>query len=260
MAASTVSRPCLTCASSARLASLGSTNMAGVAVSGCSLVGTGDDESASDPAEGGGEADGTVVLVTHDSFFLPEELVKSFERESGYDLEQRAGGDAGALTSQLVLNTDSPIGDVAFGVDNTFGSRALEADVFEPVDIDAPAGVEENALPGDDEIIITCAVCGAQCYPALGCCQTQGALKTKAGKGGGPPAKGGSGSDRFDPRNNSTYQKGAANDNRGRGGGRGGNRSSPGFLGPVVPLEKRDDAWTPQHASSGALEEAQKEN
>ncbi len=122
-----------------------------LAVSGCSLVGTGDDESASDPAEDGGEAGGTVVLVTHDSFFLPEELVEGFERESGYDLEQRAGGDAGALTSQLVLNTDSPIGDVAFGVDNTFGSRALEADVFEPVDVETPAGVEENALPGDDE-------------------------------------------------------------------------------------------------------------
>ena len=78
-------------------------------------------------------------------------------------------------------------------------------------------------------------------------------------KGGGPPAKGGSGGDRFDPRNNSTYQKGAANDNRGKGGGRGGNRSAPGFSGPVVPLEKRDDAWAPQHAAaSTALEDVQK--
>ena len=108
-----------------------------LAVSGCSLVGTGDDESASDAGGGGDEAGGTVVLVTHDSFYLPEELVADFERESGYDLEQRAGGDAGALTSQLVLNT--------------FGSRALEAAVFEPTDLEAPAGVEQNALPGDDE-------------------------------------------------------------------------------------------------------------
>ena len=42
-------------------------------------------------------ASAMVVLVTHDSFYLPEELVADFERESGYDLEQRAGGDAGAL-------------------------------------------------------------------------------------------------------------------------------------------------------------------
>ena len=34
-----------------------------LAVSGCSLVGTGDDESASDAGGGGDEAGGTVVLV-----------------------------------------------------------------------------------------------------------------------------------------------------------------------------------------------------
>ena len=84
----------------------------------------------------------------------------------------------------------------------------------------------------------------------------------QAVKGGGPPAKGGAaGGDRFDPRNNSTYQKGAANDQgKGNRGGRGGNRSSaPGFSGPVAPLEKRDDAWTPQfNGAAGSLEDAQK--
>ncbi|WP_068114585.1 thiamine ABC transporter substrate-binding protein [Nocardioides dokdonensis] len=128
-----------------------------LALSGCSLIGTGDDPvtasgSGQDGAPSGG---GKVVLVTHDSFFLPKQLVKDFEEESGYDLQLRASGDAGALTSQLVLNTDSPIGDVAFGVDNTFGSRALDADVFAPVEIDAPDGVEAHRLPGDDEGALT---------------------------------------------------------------------------------------------------------
>lgn len=125
-------------------------------LSSCSLVGTGGDDTATPSGDApAGEAGGTVVLVTHDSFSLPKKLIKAFEEESGYDLELRSGGDAGALTSQLVLTADDPIGDVAFGVDNTFGSRAVEAGVFAPYAGDRPAGVEDFLLPGDDEGVLT---------------------------------------------------------------------------------------------------------
>ena len=95
----------------------------------CSLIGTGDDDSAADPStgtSGGTVTGGPVVLVTHDSFSLPKKLVKQFEADTGYELELRSNGDAGSMTSQLVLNVDNPLGDVAFGVDNTFAGRALE--------------------------------------------------------------------------------------------------------------------------------------
>ncbi len=115
----------------------------------CSLVGDGGDDDA------GSGGKGTVVLVTHDSFSLPEDLVRRFEKESGHRLEVRQVGDGGTLTNELVLSADSPLGDVAFGVDNTYASRALEEGVFAPVDIDAPDGVAEHALPGDDEGALT---------------------------------------------------------------------------------------------------------
>ena len=89
----------------------------------------GDDDSAADPStgtSGGTVTGGPVVLVTHDSFSLPKKLVKQFEADTGYELELRSNGDAGSMTSQLVLNVDNPLGDVAFGVDNTFAGRALE--------------------------------------------------------------------------------------------------------------------------------------
>ncbi|HWM74361.1 MAG TPA: thiamine ABC transporter substrate-binding protein [Nocardioides sp.] len=121
-----------------------------LAATSCSLIGDGgggDDDSA-------GETD-TVVLVTHDSFSLPDELVDAFEKQSGFRLEIRQVGDGGTLTNELVLTKDSPLGDVAFGVDNTFASRALEEGVFASHDFDAPAGVEDYALPGDDEHALT---------------------------------------------------------------------------------------------------------
>jgi thiamine transport system substrate-binding protein len=133
-----------------RLRALAVVTAALLPLTACSLVG----ESDSSGTEAGGSADGgetkQVVLVTHESFFLPKKLVKQFEQESGYDLVLRASGDAGILTNKLVLSAGNPQGDVAFGVDNTFASRALDNDVFEPYDATLPAGADAYALPGDD--------------------------------------------------------------------------------------------------------------
>src|SRR5688500_16628515 len=86
-----------------------------LAGTGCSLISTGDGESATPSPESGGTPAGTVVLVTHESFNLPKRLVRQFEEESGLDLEVRASGDAGELTTKLAVTSDNPIGDVAFG-------------------------------------------------------------------------------------------------------------------------------------------------
>ena len=91
-----------------------------------------------------------VVLVTHDSWYLPKKLVAQFEQQTGYHLVVRASGDAGKLTNKLVLTQSNPTGDVAFGVDNTFASRALAHDVFAAyTPADLPAGVSDYDLEGD---------------------------------------------------------------------------------------------------------------
>lgn len=118
-----------------------------LAVTGCSVVGGND--GASDAS--GGE----VVLVTHDSFTLPEEMVADFEQESGYELTHAPAGDGGELTNKLVLTDSEPLGDVAFGVDNTFASRAIEAGVFAPHSPELPEGAATHRLAGDDEGVLT---------------------------------------------------------------------------------------------------------
>ena len=95
------------------------------------------------------------MLLTHDSFALPKPLIRRFERESGDDLVVRASGDGGQLTNKLVLTKDDPTGDVAFGVDNTFASRALDEGVFAPYAASLPAGAAAYVLPGDDEHRLT---------------------------------------------------------------------------------------------------------
>lgn len=88
-------------------------------LAGCSLGG-GDEQ----------QGDRTVVLVTHDSFAHDQAVFDAFTAETGIRVEVRKSGDAGALTNQLVLTKASPLGDVAFGVDTTFASRALDEGVF----------------------------------------------------------------------------------------------------------------------------------
>jgi thiamine transport system substrate-binding protein len=73
----------------------------------------------------------TLVLVTHDSFALSDGTLDAFTEETGIVVEVQSGGDAGELVNKLVLTKDSPLGDVVFGIDNTFASRAASNGVLE---------------------------------------------------------------------------------------------------------------------------------
>jgi thiamine transport system substrate-binding protein len=72
-----------------------------------------------------------VTLVAHDSFAISDESIAEFEGQSGYKLEILRAGDAGTVTNRLVLTKDSPIGDVVFGIDNTFRGVADENGLIE---------------------------------------------------------------------------------------------------------------------------------
>ena len=80
----------------------------------------------------------TVVLVTHDSFAMSNELIRKFESESGFKLKLVKAGDAGAMTNKLILTKDQPIGDAVFGIDNTLIGLAKENGIlsgeWQPID------------------------------------------------------------------------------------------------------------------------------
>ncbi len=74
----------------------------------------------------------TITIMTHDSFAVSEEVVKSFEEANNAKIVFLQSGDAGAVLNKAILTRDAPLADLLFGVDNTFLSRALEEDIFEP--------------------------------------------------------------------------------------------------------------------------------
>jgi len=99
----------------------------------------------------------TLTVMTHDSFAVSEEVVRQFEEENNIDVEFLLSGDAGSSLNRAILSKDTPLADVFFGVDNTFLSRALEADIFEPYDSPVLANIpdqfkldpQNRALPVD---------------------------------------------------------------------------------------------------------------
>jgi len=73
----------------------------------------------------------TITVLTHDSFAIGEETIKAFEADNNAKVVFLQSGDAGAVLNQAILTKDAPLADILFGVDNTFLSRALDADIFE---------------------------------------------------------------------------------------------------------------------------------
>lgn len=96
-----------------------------------------DDESSTDGTdEGPGD---TVVLVTYDSFALPEEAAEAFTERTGATIEVVAGGDAGTVLTRSLLSAGAPEGDVIFGIDNTLATRSLSEDLLDPI---SPEGLD----------------------------------------------------------------------------------------------------------------------
>jgi thiamine transport system substrate-binding protein len=74
----------------------------------------------------------TLTVMTHDSFAASKDVIAAFEQQNNVKLSFLKSGDAGAALNRAILSKDTPLADVFYGVDNTFLSRALGADIYEP--------------------------------------------------------------------------------------------------------------------------------
>lgn len=92
----------------------------------------------------------TLTVITHDSFALAEATIAGFEADTGYDVTIVQPGDAGTVVNQLILTKDAPLGDVVFGIDNTFAARAISQGILTPYR--SPALPEGAAKLAADEI------------------------------------------------------------------------------------------------------------
>jgi thiamine transport system substrate-binding protein len=103
----------------------GTTLIAVGALISTTLTACGDDDDAD-----------AVTLVAYDSFPTEgtplNDALAEFTADTGIAVELLIAGDTGSMLSKAALTAGNPEGDVMWGVDNTYLSRAIEAGVFEP--------------------------------------------------------------------------------------------------------------------------------
>ena len=78
-----------------------------------------------------------VTLIAYDSFTPEEGIFDAFTEQTGATVKVVTAGDTGTMVSKAILTAGNPEGDVMWGIDNTFLSRAQNAEVllsYEPVD------------------------------------------------------------------------------------------------------------------------------
>ncbi|MCF6267568.1 MAG: thiamine ABC transporter substrate-binding protein [Desulfuromusa sp.] len=73
-----------------------------------------------------------ITIMTHDSFSVSKGVFEQFEKKLQAKLVIYQSGDAGEALNKAILAKNNPLADIFYGVDSTFLSRALKADMFIP--------------------------------------------------------------------------------------------------------------------------------
>lgn len=101
---------------------------------------------------GGSDDVVTLRLLTHDSFDVSVDVLAAFTAESGIEVELIPLGDAGSALNRVILTAEDPDGDLLFGVDTTFLTRALDAGLFLPYRSSGLDRVDPSLQPSDDRV------------------------------------------------------------------------------------------------------------
>ena len=79
---------------------------------------------------GGDEGPRELVVLTNDSFAIGEDVILEFEEANNATVVIQKAGSSGEVVIRAILEKGNPSADVLFGIDNTFLSRALRAEIF----------------------------------------------------------------------------------------------------------------------------------
>ena len=78
----------------------------------------------------GEDEPGELVVLTNDSFDISEDVILEFEEANDATVIIQKAGSSGEVLNRAILEKGNPSGDVLYGVDNTYLSRALREDIF----------------------------------------------------------------------------------------------------------------------------------
>ena len=81
---------------------------------------------------GAQDEDRELVIMTHDSFDIGEDVIAEFEAANNATIVIQDAGDSGAVLVRAILEKGNPSADLLYGLDNTYLGRALDEEIFDP--------------------------------------------------------------------------------------------------------------------------------
>ena len=108
-----------------------------------------------------------VIVEVHDAWSMPQSVLNEFTRRTGYKVKIVTHDGVAQLADTIALNTGSPDGDVVYGLDNSYASRATTAGALASYTPAAqPAVSKQFALPGAAATQLTATDYGDVCVNA----------------------------------------------------------------------------------------------
>ena len=91
----------------------------------------------------------TLVVLTNDSFDIGKDVIAQFEAANNATVIIQKGGSSGLVLNRAILEKGNPSGDLLYGVDNTFLSRALREGIFIPYESPLMVNVPDQFILDD---------------------------------------------------------------------------------------------------------------
>ncbi len=98
---------------------------------------------------GSQDEDRELVIMTHDSFDVGEDVIAEFEQANDATVVILKAGDAGLVLNRAILEKGNPSADLLFGIDNTYLGRALDEEIFDPYRPDNLDSVPDHLILDD---------------------------------------------------------------------------------------------------------------
>ena len=98
---------------------------------------------------GGQDEDRELVIMTHASFDIGEDVIQEFEAANDATVVIQEAGDVGIALNKAILEKGNPSADLLYGIDNTFLGRALDEGIFDPYESDNLSVVPEHLILDD---------------------------------------------------------------------------------------------------------------
>ncbi|MDF1513768.1 MAG: thiamine ABC transporter substrate-binding protein [Anaerolineae bacterium] len=92
-------------------------------------------------------------VMTYSSFDMSEEVIAAFTGAHNAEIQFLDAGDTGQMLNQAILSKANPQADVIYGLDNTFLSRALDAELFVPYAAKGLENVPDALKTGLDNLV-----------------------------------------------------------------------------------------------------------